>query len=72
MITFSNVNNTGLGNFICIWYKYEVYSGRRFADTRVESFIICDKLYKSKNEVNDSNKLQPRLLDTVVLKSAST
>ena len=43
-----------------------------FADTRVESLIICDKFNKSKNEVNDFNKLHPCLLDTLVLKSPST
>ena len=39
---------------------------------RVESLIICDKLKKSKNEVNDFNKLHPCLLDTLVLKSSIT
>ena len=43
-----------------------------FADTRVECLIICDRLNKSKNEINDFNKLHPWLLDTLVLKSPST
>ena len=43
-----------------------------FADTCVESLIICDKLNKSKNEVNDFNTLHHWLLDTSVLKSLST
>ena len=43
-----------------------------FADTRVESLIICYKFNKSKNDVNDFNKLHPCMLDILMLKSPST
>ena len=43
-----------------------------FADTRVEFLIICDKLVKFKNVINDFNKLHPCLLDTLVVESPST
>ena len=39
-----------------------------FADTRVESLIIWDKLNKSKNEVNDFNKLHARHIGVEISK----